>query len=222
MLLLAAHVDNDLMYAGSFAGEFGFLESGIPMNLVPRPRRHEEKELSAPKNFVWGSADASGIVSLVAPDAPLAPDAPGAAVAPESDAGWIAPLFVTFQPGGSWMLTWPASMVLVVIADDDFELLPHPAATDNTSTPASAKRVPALRFVNRTPTKPPRHEHTVQSSVRATLRPYSSPDVHTDYDLMTPLSQTRPPPNPAHVSGFSASSNETSQGVSTLSRDGLV
>ena len=29
--------------------------------------------------------------------------------------------------GRGWMLTCPASMVLVVRDDDDFELLPHPA-----------------------------------------------------------------------------------------------
>ena len=77
------------------------------MNFTPRPLRHEENVLSAPKNFVCASCDASGIVSAVAPDAPLAPDAPEAPVPDETAAlaGRIAPLLVTFQPGGSWMST---------------------------------------------------------------------------------------------------------------------
>jgi hypothetical protein len=126
--------------------------------------RHEENVLSELKNLVCASWLASGMVSAVAPDAPLAPDAPvedpdGTA----ADPGRIAPLLVTFQPGGSWMLTCPASMVLVVRDDDDFELLPHPAVNARTSATETARRAPAPVFVNRSPTRPPGLEQNARS-----------------------------------------------------------
>ena len=98
MLLFAAHVDSDLMYAGSFAAGFEAVGPGMPMNFVPNPFRHDWNDPRDAKNFVCGSCDASGIVS---PVAPLPPAAALAAAAASAEPGLIALPLTTFHPGGS-------------------------------------------------------------------------------------------------------------------------
>src|SRR6266404_649574 len=99
----------------------------MPMNFTPRPRRQVEKTLSALKNFVVGSSLASG---TALPDALVAPGEAGEFATAADDGGRTAPFFVTFQPGGSWMSTWPAE---ITFDDDGLELPPQPD-TPRTST----------------------------------------------------------------------------------------
>ena len=127
MLLWAAQVVRFLTYVGSLAGEFGLLGSGAPMNLTPRPERHDWNEVMAVKNWVRELCFASGTVVPEPPDPPLDP-----------------------EPLGSWILTWP---LLIVDAVDAFVPLPQPAPTSATGKSASARRVPILLGVN--PPPPP-------------------------------------------------------------------
>ena len=124
MLLLAAHVVRFLIYVGSFEGEFGLLASGAPMNVTPRPFKHDWNVVMAAKNAVVGFCLASGTVF---PDDPPAP----------------------FDPEllGSWMLTCPLEIVLEV--DDALAELPQPDAMIATDTTMSARRASTLLRINR-------------------------------------------------------------------------
>ena len=117
------------------------------MNFTPRPLRHEENVLIELKNLVCASwcAERDGVGGCSRRTA-RARRAGRRSPTRRRTAGRIAPPLVTFQPGGSWMLTCPASMVLVVRDDDDFELLPHPAVNARTSSDADREARPGARL----------------------------------------------------------------------------
>ena len=102
MLLFAAHVESDLMYVGSFVGEFGFVWSGTPMNftsetLQARLERAQRAEELRRRVFL---RERDRVAGRSAPRAGRAGPRPRGRRGPNG-----AFAVVTVQPGGSWRST---------------------------------------------------------------------------------------------------------------------
>ncbi len=140
------------------------------MNFTPSSFRHDWNVFNDLKNAEVGSSLASGTVS--SDPASVAPVGAACALAPSatSAAGRTAPFFVTFQPSGSWMSTWPAEMTFGAAF---LVSLPQPATANAiTNAPTTAARTTCSPNLSRAY---PRVTRTLASNTAADLADSPAP-----------------------------------------------